>query len=107
MKPTRVDFSGCSRKNDGHDIDEEIKHEQSRSTIRLRHQLATVLPWHSGGPEARGPASRRLFLQLHRAEIAMDLFQRDPARGHLGSGVGKGRRSRPNLPGGTYGSVYG
>jgi hypothetical protein len=23
----------------------------------------TFLPWHQGGPEARGPASRRIFLQ--------------------------------------------
>jgi len=57
-----VDFSGCSRKNDGHDIDDEIKHEQSRSTIRLRCHHPTILPWHPGGPEARGPASTRLFL---------------------------------------------
>jgi len=43
-----------------------------------------------GGPEARRPASRWLFLQLHGAEIALDLLQRDPARGYLGSGAGKG-----------------
>ena len=55
----------------------------------------------SFGPEARGSASTGQFLQLHRAEVALDLLQRDPARGYLGSGAGQGRRSRPNLPGGT------
>ena len=55
-----------------------------------QRDLGTVLPWHEGGPEAGGPNSTRLFLQLHRAEVALGLLQRDPARRYLGSGAGKG-----------------
>jgi len=45
--------------------------------------------------------------QLHGAEIAMDLLQRDAARGYLGRGASEGRRRRPNLRGRTDWLVYG
>lgn len=58
--------------------------------LEFRNRRTNLLPRHQGGPEDRGHAARRLFLQLHGAEIAMDLLQRDRVRGYLGSGTGKG-----------------
>jgi len=47
------------------------------------------LPRHPGRPEVRRPTSTWLFLQT-RAEVALDLLQRDPARGYLGAELAKG-----------------
>ncbi len=64
--------------------------------FKSRNDRAALAAWY-----------QRLFLQLHRAEVALDLLQRDPARGYVGSGTGKGRRPGPDLRGRTYGAVYG